>query len=93
MLTNDEPTYLDRQSAIPMANITQLADADSRKIIDFELGRRALEEADRQRQPELRKSAILIDPRPDNALSEFIGAGFYILLALVLLLAFALICG
>lgn len=93
MLTNDESTYLDRQSAIPIANITELADADSRKIIDFELGRKALEEASRQKQPDFRKSTILIDPRPDNALSEFLGAGFYILLALALLLAFALLCG
>jgi hypothetical protein len=46
VLTNDEPTYLTRQSA---ANITRLADADSRKIIDFEVGRKALEEADRQK--------------------------------------------
>ena len=76
-----------------MANITELADADSRKIIDFELGRKALEEADRRKQPELRKSTVLIDPRPDNALSEFLAGGSYILLALALLLAFALLCG
>jgi hypothetical protein len=90
VLTNDEPTYLTRQSA---ANITELADADNRKIIDFELGRKALEEADRLRQPEFRTSTILIDPRPDNALSEFLAGGFYLLLALTLLLAFALLCG
>jgi hypothetical protein len=90
VLTNDEPTYFTRQSA---ANITRLADADSRKIIDFELGRKALEEADRQKQPELRKSPILIDPRPDNAVSEFLVGGSYLLLALALLLAFALLCG
>jgi hypothetical protein len=90
VLTNDEPTYLIRHSA---ANITELAGADSRKIIDFELGRKALEEADRQKQPELRISTILIDPRPDNALSEFLVGGSYLLLALALLLAFALLCG
>ena len=90
MLANDEPTYLTRQSA---ANITELADVDSRKIIDFELGRKALEEADRLKQPELRISTVLIDPRPDNPLSEFLVAGFYILLALARLLAFALLCG
>jgi hypothetical protein len=87
VLTNDEPTYLTRQSA---ANITELADVDSRKIIDFELGRKALEEADRLKQLEL--STVLIDLPPDNALSEFLVAGFYILLALTLLLAFALLC-
>ena len=90
MLTTDEPTHLTRQSA---ANITELADADSRKIIDFELGRKALEEADRLKQPELRKATILIHPSPDDALSEFLAGGFYLLLALALLLAFALLCG
>ena len=92
MLTNDELTYPDRQSAIS-ANIPKLADADNRKIIDFELGRKALEEADRLKQLELRKSTILIDPRPDNALSEFLVGGSYLLLALALLLAFTLLCG
>jgi hypothetical protein len=77
-----------------MANLTELADAGSRKVIDFELGRKALEEAGRQKQGDLRKSTILIDPRPANALLEsVVTAGFYILLALSLLLAFALFCG
>jgi hypothetical protein len=45
-----------------MANLTELAEAGSRKVIDFELGRKELEEAGRQKQRDLRKSTILIDP-------------------------------
>jgi hypothetical protein len=77
-----------------MADLTELTDIGSRKVIDFELGRKALEEAGRQKQADHRESIILIDPRPANALLEsVVTAGFYILLALALLLAFALFCG
>ena len=95
MLTNEESTYLDRRrNATPMADLTELADAGSRKVIDFELGRKALEEAGRQKQTAPRKSIILIDPVHQNPfLESVLTAGFYILVALALLLAFALFCG
>ena len=61
MLTNEESTYLDRRrNATPMADLTELADAGSRKVIDFELGRKALEEAGRSRQPPGNRSSSSI---------------------------------
>jgi hypothetical protein len=77
-----------------MASRAEFADAPAGKVIDFELGRKALEEAARQEREGIRISRLLIDARPANPLMEsLVTAGFYLLLALALVLAFALFCG
>lgn len=96
MLTNDESsvTRLGRRNGITLAGRTELADAPPGKIIDFELGRKALEEAGLRKQKDVRQSRILIDPHHGNAVVEsLMTTGFYLLLALALVLAFALFCG
>ena len=94
VLTNDESIQLGRRSGTTLASRTELADAPAGKVIDFELGRKALEEASLRKKQGLVKSRILVDPRAGNALLEsIVTAGFYLLLALALVLAFALFCG
>jgi hypothetical protein len=96
MLTNDESsvTHLGRRSGTTMASRAELADAPAGNVIDFELGRKALEQAGLRKQEDVRPSRILIDPRPGNALLEsIVTTGLYLLLALALVLAFALFCG
>jgi hypothetical protein len=94
MLTNDESSHLGQRSGTLMASRSELADAPPGKVIDFELGRKALEQASMRRQEDVRTSRVLMDPRPTNSLVEsLVTASLYLLLALALVLAFALFCG